>query len=98
MRKYLTSGSAVTLKMALKRKRNVLSLERKLDIIAQVRQGKLQGAVAKVFDMAKSTMGDIRKNREKIERHVSTSANPVFAKKHGIMRDKHFHKLDEVSC
>ena len=41
--------------MASKRKRNVLSLERKLDIIAQVRKGKLQRAVAKLFDAAKST-------------------------------------------
>ena len=56
--------------MVSKRKRNVLSLERKLDIIAQVRKGKLQRAVAKLFDAAKSTVGDIWKNREKIERHV----------------------------
>ena len=55
--------------MVSKRKRNVLILERKLDIIAQVRKGKLQRAVAKLFDAAKSTVGDIWKNREKIERH-----------------------------
>ena len=84
--------------MASKRERNVLSLERKLDIIAQVRKGKLQRAVAKLFDAAKSTVGDIWKNREKIERHVSASANPAFAKKRCIMRDVHFHKLDEASC
>ena len=84
--------------MASKQKRNVLSLERKLNIIAQVRKGKLQRAVAKHFDAAKSTVGDIWKNREKIERHVSTSANPTFAKKRCIMRDVHFHKLDEASC
>ena len=50
------------------------------------------------FDAAKSTVGDIWKNREKIERHVSASANPAFTKKHCIMRDVHFHKLDEASC
>ena len=82
--------------MASKRKRNVLSLERKLDIISQVRKGKLQRAVAKLFDTARSTEGDIWKNREKIERHVSASANP--AKKRCIMRDVHFHQLGEASC
>ena len=84
--------------MASKRKRNVLSLERKIDIIAQVRKGKLHRAVAKLFDAAKSTEGDIWKNKEKIERHVSASANPAFAKKRCIKRDGHFHKLDEASC
>ena len=84
--------------MASKRKHNVLSLERKIDIIAQVRKGKLQRAVAKLFDVAKSTVGDIWKNREKIERHVSASANSAFVKKRCIMRDVHFHKLDEASC
>ena len=84
--------------MASKRKRNVLSLERKLDIIAQVRKGKLQRAVAKLFDPAKSMVGDIWKNRENIEKHVSASANPAFAKRRCIMRDLHFHRLDEASC
>ena len=88
----------MTLKTATKRKRNVLSLERKLDIIAQVRKGKLQRAVAKLFDAAKSTVGDIWKNTEKIERFVSASANPAFAKKRCIMRDVHFHKLGKASC
>ena len=76
----------------------VLSLERKLDIIAQVRKGKLQRAAAKLFDAAKSKVGDIWKIREKVERHVSASANPVFAKKRCIMRDVRVHKLDEASC
>ena len=49
----------------LKRKHNVLSLGRKLDIIAQVRQGKSQRAVVKLFDVDKSMVGDIwKKGRE----------------------------------
>ena len=76
----------------------MLSLERKLNIIAQVRKGKLQRAVAKLFDAAKLTVGHIWKNREKIERHVSACATPAFDKKRCIMRDVHFHKLYEASC
>ena len=41
------------------------------------------------FDVVKLTVGDIWKGREKIESHVSASANPAFIKKHCIMRDAH---------
>ena len=80
--------------MASKRKRSVMSLEKKLDIITQIRQGRSQRAVADGFGVAKSTVGDIWKNREKIEIHVSASTNPAFAKKRCIVRDAHFHKLE----
>ena len=83
--------------MASKRKRSVMSLEKKLDIITQIRQGRSQRAVADGFGVAKSTVGDIWKNREKIEIHVSASTNPAFAKKRCIVRDAHFHKLDLAS-
>ena len=82
--------------MASKRKRSVMSLEKKLDIITQIRQGRSQRAVADGFGVAKSTVGDIWKNREKIEIHVSAGTNPAFAKKRCIVRDAHFHKLDEA--
>ena len=63
MHKYnlvcLVAGSAVTPKMALKQKCNILSLERKLSIIAQVHQGKLQRALAELFDLSKLMLGDI---------------------------------------
>jgi len=49
-----------------------------------------------VFDIPKSTVGDIWRERDKIEAHVSASENPLFAKKHCIMRDPHFEKLDEA--
>ena len=83
--------------MASKRKRSVMSLEKKFDIITQIRQGRSQRAVADGFGVAKSTVGDIWKNREKIEIHVSASTNPAFAKKRCIVRDAHFHKLDLAS-
>ena len=47
--------------MASKRKRSVMSLEKKLDIITQIRQGRSQRAVADGFVVAKSTVGDIWK-------------------------------------
>ena len=45
--------------------------------------------------MAKWTVGDIWKSREKIE-IVLASANRAFAKKRCIVRDAHFHRLDKA--
>ena len=42
-----------------------MSLEKKLDIIAEIRQGKSQRAVLDRFGVTKSTVGDIWKNKEK---------------------------------
>ena len=64
-----------------------MSLEQKLDIIAEVRQGKSQRSVADHFGVAKLTVGDIWQNRDKIEMHVTTSANPAFAKRRCIVKD-----------
>ena len=54
-----------------------MSLEKKLDIIAELRQGKSQRAVSDRFGVAKLTVGDIWKNKDKIEMHVTASANPT---------------------
>ena len=54
-----------------------MSLEKKLDIIAELRQGKSQRAISDRFGVAKSTMGNIWNNKDKIETHVTTSANPT---------------------
>ena len=78
--------------MASKRKGSVMSLEKKLDIIAELQQGKSQRAVSDYFGVAKSTVGDIWKNKDKIETHVTASANPTFAKRRCIVRDANFQK------
>ena len=82
--------------MASKRKRSVMSLEKKLDIIADLRQGKSQRAVSDRFGVAESTVGDIWKNKDKIETYVTASATPTFAKRRCIVRNAHFQKLDEA--
>jgi len=65
----------------IKRKRSVLTLERKLEVIGEIQKGKSQRLVASVFDIPKSTVGDIWRERDKIKAHVSASENPLFAKK-----------------
>lgn len=81
--------------MALKRKRGVIFLEKKLEIRYE-RQGVSQRVVADHFGVPKSTVGYIWKNKEKIEMHVTASANPAFTKKPCIVRDAHFQKFDKA--
>ena len=59
--------------MASKRKRSVVTLEVKLQIIAELKEGKSQRLVAELYNIPKSTIADIWKAREKIEMHVSAN-------------------------
>ena len=78
------------------RKRSVITLEQKLKIISDIKGGKSQRCVAEIYQTPKSTVGDIWKDREKIERHVSVSDCPSFAKKRCIVREAKFEELDKV--
>ena len=66
----MASSSATT------RKRSVLTLEKKLDIITELRKGKSVRSVSALFEVPKSTVGDIWKDRDKIEKHVTASDCP----------------------
>ena len=79
-----------------KRKRSDLTLEKKLEIIAELRKGKSQRLASVQFGVPKSTVGDVWKDRDKIEAHVSASGNPSFAKKRCIVRDPQFDNLDQA--
>ncbi len=62
-------------------KRSVLTLERKLETISEVKKGKSVRLVPGQFGVPKSTMNDIWKGREKIESYVSASECPSLAKR-----------------
>ena len=79
-----------------KRKRSVLTLEKKLEIIAELRKGKSQRLASMQFGVPKSTVRDVWKDRDKIEAHLSASGNPSFAKKRCIVREPQFDKLDQA--
>ena len=76
-----------------KRKRSVLTLEKKLDIITELRKGKSVRSVSGLFEVPKSTVGDIWKDRDKIEKHVTAT---TLAKKRCIVRDANFDKIDQA--
>ena len=50
----------------------MLTLEKKLEIIGELKKGKSVRCVSRLYDVPnKSTVGDIWKDREKIEKHVT---------------------------
>ena len=66
-----------------KRKRSVMTFETKMKIIQEVQKGRSQRVVAERFGVAKSTVGDIWNDRQKIEDCVSSSESLIlrFTKK-----------------
>ena len=78
------------------RKRSVVTLEKKLKVIALLKDGKSQRSVSAIFKIPKSTVADIWKQRVKIESHVLSSDCPAFAKKRCIVREGQFEKLDKA--
>ena len=79
-----------------KRCHRVVTLKKKLEIISQLKKVKSQRFVSSLFDIPKSAVADVWKAREKIERHVSASDNPSFAKKRCIVKEANFEKLDKA--
>ena len=67
-----------------KQRRSVLTLEKMIEIIREIEKGKSQRRVAEIFELPKSTAGDIWKDREKISCHVFGAEDPTVTK-HKIM-------------
>ena len=80
----------------LKRKRSVVTFEKKLEIIAHMMKGKSGRALSELCSIPKSTIGDICKDREKIEGHDSASECPSLMKKRRIVREANFEKNDQA--
>ena len=81
--------------MASKQK-SIITLEKKLEVIKELREGISQRCVADLYSLPKSTVGDIWKDREKMQNHVSSSDCSSFAKRRHIVREAHFEKLDKA--
>jgi hypothetical protein len=57
--------------MASKRKHNVLTLEKKLEIISDMKKGKSVQCVSGLYDVPKSTVGDIGRTERRLKARVS---------------------------
>ena len=72
------------------RKRRVLTLEKKLEVVQELKNEKSQRLVATLYSIPKSTVSHIWKDREKIEHYVSSSECSSFAKRRCIVREANF--------
>ena len=79
-----------------KRKHQAISLEFKLNIIAELLKGKSQRLVSDVFKVSLSTVNDIWRQSEKIEQYITCCDNPTLMKKRCILRQVHFPELDKA--
>ena len=84
--------------VAGKRKRSVLTLEKKLELVKKLEKGLSQLVVGEKFGVAKSTVVDIWKDHRKLSDAISSSEPPAFSyKKRCIVRPPKFQLVDE-SC
>ena len=74
----------------------MLTLEKKLGIIGELKKGKSVRCVSGLYDVPKSTVGIFGRLEKKSEKHVTASDCPSLAKKRCIVRDANFEKLDQV--
>ena len=86
-----------TAAVCAKRKRSVLDLETKLEIVKELEKGTSQRTVDDKFGVAKSTVADIWKDRKKIADAIASSESPSFSnKKRCIIRHRKFDLVDEA--
>ena len=78
-----------------KQKQSDLILVKKIELIREIERGKYQRCVAEIFEMPKSTIGDIWKDREKISCHVFSADDLTVTKRRCIVRGSQFSLLDD---
>jgi hypothetical protein len=61
--------------MAEKRKRVVLDLNQKIEIIKHLKKGETANSIALIYGAGRTTVNDIKRDAEKIEQHVSKMQN-----------------------
>jgi len=77
-----------------KRKRNVLTVEKKIEILGKLDKGETSSSLATFYNVGKATISDIKKNRESITSFVSTMDSADGAKKRKVMMDARDTNLD----
>ena len=83
--------------MATKRKCTCVSLEAKLEIINRLKKGESQSSLASEYGIGKLTVGDFKKNEEKIREFVTRMESlDVSTKKRKVMRLVDDDTLDQA--
>lgn len=79
-----------------KRKREVLTLERKLEIIGELRKGATAVSLSERFKVPRTTINDLKKNADEIEKFASEMESLEIGKRRKTMKTATNEKLDEA--
>ncbi|XP_048193162.1 jerky protein homolog-like [Perognathus longimembris pacificus] len=82
--------------MSGKRKRVVLTIKDKLDIIKKLEDGGSSKQLAVVYGIGETTVRDIRKNKEKIITYASSSDSTSLLAKRKAMKPSMYEELDRA--
>lgn len=82
-------------KISLKRRRNVLTLVRKIEILDKIKSGDTVASLARKYEMNESSVREIKKNEVTIRRSVMKSA-PFSSKTCFITRDVMVEKTEKA--
>ncbi|XP_004604875.2 jerky protein homolog-like [Sorex araneus] len=82
--------------MAGKRKRVVLTIKDKLDIIKKLEDGGSSKQLAGVYGIGETTVRDIRKNKEKLITYASSSDSSSLLAKRKSMKPSMYEELDRA--
>lgn len=79
-----------------KRSRHVLSIEKKLEIISRLEKGESGTNLAKIYDVGKATISDIKKNKDTILKFVSKLDSEDGSQKRKTMKGPKDEKLENA--
>ena len=93
----IRDSCATAKKMAEKRKRVVLDLNQKIEIIKRLKKDETPTSIALICGVGRTTVNDIKCDTEKIEQHVSKMQNiDGDPKTHKTMKSAKYDQLDTV--
>ena len=81
---------------ASKRKRVVLTIKEKVNIIQLLEKGTSYTVISEKYGIGRSTVGDIRKNKDKILKFSRDAAETGFKKKAKVMKPAKDEHLEEA--
>ncbi|XP_025409562.1 jerky protein homolog-like [Sipha flava] len=82
--------------MSNKRKRHVLSMEQKIEILAKLDKGETSVSLARIYNIGKATVTDIKNNRHAIMDFASKMNSDYGIKRKKVMRITKYHDLDKA--
>ena len=81
---------------AKKRKRKVLTIDQKLEIIKKLEAGTSQSKIGEEYDIGRSTVVDIKRNKTKLELFSRKMVDMGMNKGTKIMKVGEYEKLDKL--